>query len=233
MKPNNNKIANFEEFGKMFEMTEFNLQRMNPDSGGMMPNVADPQLSINAFDKHEDAIRAATSKLSGLLNALSNTPQFTMLKSRLTLEDQNITAMKILRISKTDIRYDVYISFVIKEEEFWGVVEDITGNAEFISEVFKDADLTLTKEWIIKIKGLVIKILKKWLTPEDGKYKLLNDEAFCYNVNTGRIEKLTKGDEIEVVRSYDNKIVIMFDNDYFNLVNDNFIYFNYWFVKSN
>lgn len=213
--------------------TEFNLQRMNPDMGGMMPNVDNPQLSINAFDKHENAIRAATDKLNSLLNTLSNSSHFAVLKSKLALEDQNIESIKILRIVKSDIRYDFYISFFIKDEEYWGVIKDMLGlHPKFESEVFKDTDLILSKEWVIKIKGLVIKLIKKWLTIENGKYRYINPEnCSCFNVKTGNIERLIKDTEVEVVRSYDNKILIKHEDDYFHLTGDSYVYFNYWFIK--
>jgi len=228
-------INNFNQFTKIYEMTEFNLQRMNPDAGGMMPNVDNPQLSVNNFDRHEDAIRAATAKLSGLLNALSNTAQFGALKSRLSLEDQNISSMKIIRITKIDsVKYDVYVSFVIKDSEYWGKIEDILGNAEFKSEVFKNSqELTLTKEWVIKIKGMIIKIVENWLKPEDGEYTQVNDEVYATDVNTGKIIKLEKGSKVKVLRAFDNKIILIYNNNYCQLTGDNFIYFNYWFVKPN
>ena len=44
----------------ILEFTEFNMQRMNPDSAaGSIGGVDDPSLSTNAFDKHADAIRQA------------------------------------------------------------------------------------------------------------------------------------------------------------------------------
>ena len=46
-------------------------------------------------------------------------------------------------------------------------------------------------------------------------------------------EKIDKGAEVEVIRSYDNKILIKYDNDFFNLINDNYIYFNWWFKLKN
>lgn len=215
----------------ILEFTEFNLQRMNPDVGGLMPNVSDPQLSINAFDKHQDAIRAATSKLNTLLKSMSNSSGFSALKSKLHMEDQDILSMKIIRILKSEIRYDIYISFVIGENEYWGVVEDILSEEpRFKSEVIKDNDLVLTKEWIIKIKGIIIKIIRNWLTPKDGIYKLISDYCYAYNVKTGELERITKENEVEVIRSFDNKIVIKYNNEYYNLIGDYYVYFNYWFI---
>jgi hypothetical protein len=133
----------------------------------------------------------------------------------LALEDQNITSMKILRIVKSNnINYDVYVSFVIDEEEYWGVVKNILSpTAEFSSEVFKDNDLYQAKEWVIKIKGLVLKTIKEWLKPEPGMYRLLEEEIICYSVETGKQLEMKKGIEIEVLRGYDDRISIKAEND--------------------
>ena len=216
----------------ILEFTEFNLQRMNPDSAHISTHVDDPQLSINAFDKHQDAIRQAMSRINDILYNLSGTSAYRSLRSKLALEDQDIQKMKILRIVKNGINYDAYITFVIDEEEYWGVVENITSlNPDLTSEVFKDFDLYQTKEWIIKIKGLIIKTIKTWLKPEPGIYKLINDEVICYSTETGKQLRMEKGIEIELVRSHENKLIIKHESDYYNLVGDNFIYFNWWFEK--
>lgn len=217
----------------ILEFTEFDAGRLNPDSAQMAVNVDNPQLSVNAFDRHEDSIRMGISRINNILNTLSNTAAFRSLKSKFALEEQQIKALKVLRIAKADnINYDVYLCFIIDETEYFGVIENIlTPDAKFKSEVFKDFDLVQSKEWIIRTKGLIIKTLRKWLQVEQGNYKLVNDEVICYSVDTGKMMRLERGSEVEVVRSFDNKIVIKYKNDYYNLVNDNFIYFNYWFEK--
>jgi hypothetical protein len=212
----------------ILEFTEFNAARLNPDSAQMSIQVDNPQLSVNAFDKHEDAIRAGVSRINNIIHSLSNSSSFRTLKSKFALEEQQITSLKVLRIVSADnVNYDIYISFVIDDTEYFGLIENIlTNDTTFKSEVFKDFDLVQSKEWIIRTKGLIIKALKKWLQPEEGKYKLLNEQVICYSVDTGRMVRLEKGSEVEVVRAYDNKVVIKYNNDYYNLVNDNFIYFN-------
>lgn len=216
----------------ILEFTEFNMQRLNPDSVQPSMHVDDRQLSINAFDKHQDAIRQAMSRINDILYNLSGTNAYKNLRSKLALEDQDIKSMKILRIVKSNnINYDVYISFIINDEEYWGVVKNIMNNPEFQSEVFKDYDLYQSKEWIIKIKGLVIKTIKSWLKPEPGNYRLLNDEIICYSTETGKQLKMEKGIEIELIRAHDNKIIIKHESDYYNLVGDNYVYFNWWFEK--
>ena len=216
----------------ILEFTEFNMQRLNPDSVQPSMHVDDRQLSINAFDKHQDAIRQAMSRINDILYNLSGTNAYKNLRSKLALEDQDIKSMKILRIVKSNnINYDAYISFIIDDEEYWGVVKNIMSNPDFQSEVFKDYDLYQSKEWIIKIKGLVIKVLKSWLKPEPGNYRLLNDEIICYSTETGKQLKMEKGIEIELIRAHDNKIIIKHESYYYNLVGDNYVYFNWWFEK--
>ncbi len=217
----------------ILEFTEFNAQRLNPDSAQMAVHVDDPQLSINAFDKHEDAIRAGISRINNILHSLANSSSFRSLKSKLSLEAQKIDSLKILRISKVnEINYDAYISFKIDDEEYYGVIHNLTSvNPSFKSEVFKDSHLIQSKEWIIRTKGLIVKTVKQWLKPEVGSYSLINDEVICYSVDTGKMAKITKGSVVEVIRTYDNKILIKYMNEYYTLNNDNFIYFNWWFEK--
>lgn len=217
----------------ILEFTEFNLQRMNPDSVRASTHVDDPQLSINAFDKHQDGIRQAMSRIDGILNNLKGTSSYSSLRSKLALEDQDIKNIKILRITKSEtLKYNVYLTFNIDDYEYWGEIEDVIGlNPEFNSEVFKDYDLYQPKEWVIKIKGLIIKTVKTWLKPESGFYQLINDEVICYSTETGKQLKMARGIEIEVLKSYDNKVVIKHESDIYNLIGDNFIYFNWWFEK--
>lgn len=141
--------------------------------------------------------------------------------------------MKILRIVKSQtLGYDIYLTFIIGEEEYWGKLEDVMGqNPELTSEVFKDADLYQPREWIIKITGLITKTIKTWLKPEPGEYRLINNELTCYSVETGKLLKMEKGIVIDVVRSHNDRIIIRHDSDTYNLIGDNYIYFNWWFEK--
>ena len=215
----------------ILEFTEFNMQRLNPDSVQASMHVDDPSLSTNAFDKHQDAIRQAMSRVNDILWNLTGSNAYKNLRGKLALENQDIKSMKILRITKVNgINYDVYVTFVIGDNEYWGVINGIlTSDPELESEVFKDYDLYQAKEWIIKIKGLVIKTIKAWMKPEPGKYKLINDEVICFSIETGRQLEMKKGIEIEVVRAYDNRIVIRHESETYNLLGDNFVYFNWWF----
>ncbi len=217
----------------ILEFTEFNLQRLNPDSVQASVHVDDPSLSINAFDKHEDIIRNAISKIGTLSKALQNTSGYRSLKSKLSLDDQSISNLKIIKIVKsTSLKYDVYLSFKIDEDEYWGVITDVLNNPELKSEVFKDHDLLQTREWIIKTKGLIIKTIKNWMKPQFGKFKLLLEEIICYSNLTGKLLRLPKNSIVEVLKSYDDRIIFEFEGDQYTLVGDNFVYFNWWFESN-
>lgn len=220
------------KFFLLREMTEFNLQRFNSDSAQASVHVDDPKLSIDAFDKHQDKIRVAMSRINDIMMNLKGTTAYSQLRSKLALENQDIKSLKIQKIVKNGIKYDAYITTTIGDEDYWGVIEDIQSpSPDFTSEIFKDFDLYQPKEWTIKIKGLVIKTIKQWLKPEPGLYRLLNDEVICYSVDTGKLLKMGSGIEIELVRSHDDKIIIRYDSNTYNLVGDNYIYFNWWFEK--
>lgn len=213
--------------------TEFNLQRFNSDSVQASTHVDDPSLSTNAFDKHEDKIRQSMSRVNDIMFNLKGTNAYKALRSKLALEHQDIQSLKVLRIVKsTSLLYDVYVSFRIEGEEYWSVIENILADSPKLkSEVFKDYDLYQPKEWVIKITGLIIKTIKKWLKPEPGIYKLLNDDIICYSIETGKQLKMDKGIEVELLRAYEDKIIIKYESDRYNLVGDNYIYFNWWFEK--
>jgi len=225
------RISNYKKF-LVNESTEFNYQRLNSDSVRASIHVDDPSLSINAFDKHEDVVRQVISKLGNLSRALQNTQGYKVLKSKLSLEDQEISNVKIIRIVKSSsFQYDVYLSFKIDEDEYWGVITDILNNPEFKSEVFKDHLLLQTKEWIIKTKGLIIKHIKNWMKPQFGKFKLLKDEVICYSNLTGKLLRLPQNSIIEVLKSYDGRLIFEYDGNQYTLTGDNFIYFNWWFEE--
>jgi hypothetical protein len=225
-------ISNFESFKKINELTEFNLQRFNTAPTNTSVHVDNPQLSVNAFDRHEDNIRVAMSRINDIMYSINNVSNFGKLKDTFLLKDQDIQSLTIIRIVKIEIKYDVYVKFKIKDKEYWGVIKDILGlNVKFKSEVFNDSELVQTKDWNIKINGIVINTIKKWLMPAPNNYILLNDYIICNSIESGTNFKIQKGSEIELVRSHPNKIVIKYENVYYNLINDNYIYFNWWFKK--
>lgn len=221
----------------ILEFTDFNLQRFNSDNTSVSMGLApDKQLSVNAFDRFEDDIRVSSSRINNIMKSLTNTSAFTSLKSKINFEKQNPTSLKIIRIIPNNVDYFIYISFIIADNEYDGVIKNILSKSPyFISNVFSDSrNLVQSEEWQIRLKGLLIQTIKKWLDIEPGKYKTLKD-IDCVNLTTGSNKTIKVGSTFEVKKTItsENKIVIKFDNDLYNLTNSNFIYFNYWFEKLN
>jgi len=228
------KIKRFNDIQRINETTEFNLQRLGADSA---PNAVwstdNPEMSLGSFDKNQNAITNAIAKVNDILFKLSRSNSLSNLRSKIALENQDITSLTIQRIIKRNsVLYDAYVKFIIEDLEYWGVIYNITArNPEFKSEVFKDHELLQAKEWVVKIKGTVIKTVRNWLKPEPGNYKLINDEVVCYSRETGNMLKMNKDIVVKVIRSYNDEITIQYKNDYYTLVDDNFVYFNWWFEK--
>jgi len=227
----NRLIKNFREF-KLLEMTEFNLQRLNPESINPINSVDNPQLSINAFDKHEDLVRQSISRLGQLQGSIMGNSSYKILKSKLSLESQNIKSLKVLRVLKNEnLNWNVYISFVIDDIEYWGVVKNMFSDPKLDSEVFKDLSLIQTKEWVIKLEGLIIKNLSNFFKVKSGTYKQIKDEVICYSLLEGKLLKMKIGTEIDVLKSSNDNLVFRYKNEKFKLKDDNFAHFNWWFEK--
>ncbi len=218
----------------ILEFNEFNALRLNPEVGSStMPIAVDnPSLSMNAFDRHINNIQHAFNRLNDINMSMSNTSAYSDLRSKMALDDQNISSLKILRIiSNNLINYNVYISFVVKDVEYWGVVENILNDTPtFKSEVFKDSfNLVLSKEYIIKTSGIIIKHIKNWMCVDKGYYTLLLDDMNIINSKDGTVITLEKGDKVYVKGSSMNKINLVYKNEDYTLSGKRFIYFNYWF----
>ena len=218
----------------ILEFSEFNLQRYNQDNAQVSLGVtSDPSMSVNAFDRHNDAIRFGMSRINGIMKSLSNSFAFRGLKAKLSFEEQRPEKLKILRILPNNTDFNVYISFEINEKEYNGVIKNLLGNTDVNSDVFDDNDLIQSKEWVIRLKGLFIETIKKWLLIEPGEYKFLNDKMNCFNLKTGVLLTLNKNNIITVIKTIpkENKIVFKYKNDEYFMNKNNFIYFNYWFEK--
>ena len=235
-------IIKFNEFNgikrlvSIYEFSEFNLQRYNSDSRMVsVGTTTDPSLSTNAFDKFEDSIRVGMSRINNLMKSLSNSSAYKNLKQKLTFEKQTPTSIKILRIIPENANYSIYLTTVINEMEYDAVIKDILSkNPTLNTNMFKSDDIIQSEEWQIRLKGLIIESIKKWLNIEPNKYILLNEKVDCLNTLTGGLKTITKGAIVDVLNTSinENKITIKIDNEVYNLTKDNFIYFNYWFEKS-
>ena len=220
-------IKNYNDF-LITEMTEFNLQRMNPDTVQPATWVQNPELSIDAHDKHLDKIRVALSQIGDIHKSMSGTSAYRNLKSKLSLEEQDVKSLRIIRIVKnSNFTYDTYISFSISEDEYWGVIKDTLKSPKVISEVFQDEALIQTEIWVKRLEGFLIKSVQSFLKPQSGFFKQVKDEVTCYSSNDGKMMTLKEGVEIEILKSYNDVIHIKYDGEQYTLKGDNHVYQDY------
>lgn len=216
----------------IMEFTEFNLQRMNSDSVQPAAWVMNPSLSIDAHDRHQDNIRQAISRIGSIQNALGGSTMFSNMKKMMSLEEQNLGSLWIQRLLKNSAgKYDVYVRFSVKDKEYWGVVNDIMGSPQVKSEVFTDPELVHTKEWGVRFRGQLVKKVKNWLMPQKGFYRLDNEHVISYCTITGKQMRIERGAEVEVQKSYTDKMFIRYLDENYVIKNDVFIYFNWWFTE--
>ena len=152
------------KFKLLLEFNEFNLQRMNPDNIPMAMHVDNPELSTDGFDRHQANIQSQEARLGSILNLLSNTSHIYDITKDRIIHGQDITNLKIQRmIRDNSIDLKVYLTFNIGDKNYYGVINNFVSSPNLSSEVFRDSNLFLPKEWIIRTKGLIIKAIKKWM----------------------------------------------------------------------
>ena len=227
-----NRVARKRGKYLILEVSEFSTPGLN--AATIAPSTTnDPSLSFDAFDKNQDLIRQANAKLNAIMGGVMTSSSWGALRKAMMADRQELSALKILRILPNNASdWDVYIEFVIDEKEYWGVIRSIsTRDPILTSEVFKDNEaLNITKEWIIRTKGVILKTIKKFLTPEAGDWRSLK-EVNAIDVNTGELKVLNSGTVIKVERAFDNKVIFSIANKYYQLSNDAWVYFNWWFEE--
>ena len=211
------------------EFSEFDLQRF-----GETPTAQaeDPDLSHGAFDKHIDNIRISNVRLNTILNTVkASSNNIYNSKKDSILDGMDITDLKILRMfPNNEIDLDVYISFKLDDKEYFGVIQKFITQPKVSTEAFTDPDLHTTKEWAIKTKGTLIKVIKNWMNIPPSKWVALKDIQ-CTDVNTGGFVLIAKDTPIKVMRTLDNTIIVSHNDTVCELKGMNFYYFNYWFEK--
>lgn len=216
----------------ILEFTEFNAMRMGQDSTPMALHVDNPQKSHGAFDKHLHNVRDMNIRLNTILKQLMGTNNIWSKGGGIIKGLDSIENIKIQRqFIKNGIDLDIYLTFELEEKEYFASIKNFITQPKIDSELFSDPDYALTKEWVIKIKGLLKKVIEKWMTiPSNTKWKALKDIS-CVDYNTGQLIEIKEGSLIKVVRTLNDKIIIEINDTKCILDKMNYYFFNYWFEK--
>lgn len=156
------------------------------------------------------------------------------------LEDiEDYQNLKILRIfQNTNLKLDIYLSFDFMEEEFFAVFRNFNGLNEptFDSDLFSDPRFSyINKEYYLKLKNYLYKILYNWFIPSPGDYKILADKITMRN-SMGQIVSL-KNNATIYVKGYnvdannDPYIIIRYKDDIYEITKNDYFFFKYWTKK--
>lgn len=217
---------------KINELSEFNFQRFGNPIHPWVNQPNDPNLSFDAYERHTDQARMANIRLNTILAGLIQTGDIYNKRQDRIIDRQDLSNLVIQRMYDNDSGdLDIYIKFEINKKEYFGVIKNFIHNPELNSECFRDYDLILTKEWVIRTKGLIIKIIRRFLNVESGDYKALK-EIYCTDNLTGKLYSITEGMKIKVLRAMDDKIIAEIGNNIISTLDGkNFYFFNYYFTK--
>lgn len=202
----------------------------NEFTGKIQQNLpaTDRGLSLNTFDVFKNDVTQAMIRLNLLMsNALAGSKE-----TNGYVTEQVPTDLKVLRIFKNDsFGLNLYFSFVINNIEYFGMIENINRpNTVFKTEAFRSPNLEQTREWQIRIKGIILKTIKEWFSPERGKYIALKDIT-CLSTTTGKELIIEKNRKVEVIGSSENTIYVLFNNIKAAITDEDYYYFNYYFNK--
>lgn len=211
------------------EFTEFNLNRMNADQTPMSVHTDNPEFTQDAFDRHIDQLRDSNIALNNILKQVGSNKLYKIGGG--TINGLDIKNLKIIRIFKKDeIDIKVCLSFELDESEYYATIDDFMTSPVFKSEILSDRDINLTKEWLLKIKGLLIKVIKQWMYIKRGNYVALKD-IDCFNYDTGEIINIKKDSSIKVYRTIEEGVVCEYNGVKCKITGMNYYYFNYFFEK--
>lgn len=220
---------------RILEFTEFSAQRMSSDSNvrGATQQVNDPQLSLDSYDKFMTNSELINRRLSDIyVNVLasninnSNQSSFDKLYSVIT----NIKNLTVLRIFFNDsVNATVYFSFLYENIEYFGQILNFnTKEPIFKCEFLYNISTFTDKEAHIKIKGIIIKAIKKWLAVEQGEYVALKG-FLSVNIKSGEQCFFKEKTKINVTSSTDSVILFTYKNESYKISGKNYYFFNYYF----
>lgn len=231
------------------ESSDFSNAQMGQTNNPLGPGYGwaqDPQMSIysdgsNPYLDNYARLSQIVTDLGRAMKELQGTAS-NSLKNKIDyfLEDiEEYQNLKILRIFvNTNMKLDVYISFDFMEEEFFGVFRNFNGinDPKLDSDLFTDVRFNyMDKEYVIKLKNYLFKILYNWFIPSPGNYKVLVDELKMKN-SMGQIVTIKKGVMI-YVKGYntdaDNNpfILVKYKDGVYEISKNDYFYFKYWTEK--
>jgi hypothetical protein len=227
------------------ESSEFAQSQMNQVSSPLGPGygfAVDPSMSIysdgnNPYVDNYARLSQMVNDFGRVMKELQGVAS-TSFKNKLDyfLEDiEEYQNLKILRIfENTNMKLDVYISFDFMEEEFFGVFRNFNGinDPQLDTDLLSDPRFSyIDKEYYIKLKNYIYKILYNWFIPSPGDYKILSDTLRAKN-SMGQNAILKKNVMI-YVKGYNTDadgnpfIIIKHKDEIYEICQNDYFFFKY------
>jgi hypothetical protein len=233
------KIYKFEEYAILENGgPAFSTAGGYPQSSVYNHQVNDYSLSSDPSDRYEMNMKSGIFRLTSIIRTMIDNGAVQVGGHVSDFSDiEKITELKILRMFKNDnMLLDIFITFVVDDEEYYGVFENYGGIAKplFKSEIQRS--LEYNKNFLMKLEGLIIKALSRFFTPEKGMYKALTDVVVQDKYGIKHTIDKDKSMKVEDVIYDEQDSYIQMDvktgrktNETFYLKGIDYYFFNYWF----
>lgn len=237
------KIYKFEEFSLLLENggAGYSLSGGYPQSSVMNHQANDYSLSSDPGDRYEMNMKSSIFRLTSIIRTMIDTGAIqtgSALGSDFS-DIEKITELKILRIARNqNLLLTIYITFVVDDIEYYGVFEDYGGFSKplFKSEIQRDPDYT--KNFVMKLEGIILKALKRFFTPKKGMYKAATDVIVQDKYGVKHTIEAEKPVKVEDVINDEEDSYVQLDvkigrneSETFFLEGISYYFFNYWFIE--
>lgn len=231
-------IYKFEEFSLLENGSPgFATSGGYPQSSNFNSQVNDYSLSSNPSDTYAAGMKSSIFKLTSIISDLISNGGLQIGHQSDFSDIEKIEEFKILRMYKNvKMLLDIYVTFVVDDVEYWGVFRDYGG---FSKSIFKsEAHMCgeYTRNFLMKLEGILLKALDRFYTPKKGMYKLYTNTVVQDKYGVKHTILKDKSVKVEDVINDKQDSYIQIDvktgrndNETFYLKGIDYYYFNYWF----
>lgn len=201
-------ITDYEEYLK--ENHYFQLTSKSPyfhrSYMGLTPFAANNKVSAYAQDQWDHHYHKGPGdqqrKMQKILNLMKQSGALDhVLDYKTELEQVKDLFVQRCQWDAGNMRLDVYLRFRVGElGEYWGVFRSFNepDNRKLESEIFRQKELQVSREFWLQLKGLFERSLTQWFKPEEGHYQCL--KPIIIKDWTGKPIRLKKNARIALKR---------------------------------
>lgn len=222
---------------KVYKFDEYTLLNENNFSFNNQAN--DPTLSSDASNRNTMDMKNSVYRLTSLIRTMIDVGAIDMGGNDTFADIDKIEEFKLLRMCKnSQMLLNVYVTFVIEDIEYWGVFEDFGGAYKYIFKSEAHNNPEFSKNFLMKLEGILMKALTKFYTPKKGMYKTITSVVVQDKYGVKHTLDVNKSVKIENVILDNSDSFIQLDaktgrntNETFYIKGLDYYYFNYRFTE--